>query len=177
MIQRKQTIFLLLAFSAMVLCFMFPIATFTAKYSLGAPVSGELNLVAKTVPDTMQQILNGDPVVMSQKGFIKVWPLTVLTILVALISLGSIFLYKNRPNQMKVVAVGFLLSVADIFLIFFWAVDHFVSSVTAPLACTDVVTHYSLGTWLPIAAVVFLFIAQRSIKSDEEKVRAADRLR
>ena len=117
---------MLLAVCAMALCFMFPIASFTAKAPLGVPVSGELNLIAKENPSLMNDILNGEAVTMGQKGFIKVWPLTVLTILSGLIALLSMFLYKNRVTQMRVVAVAFLLGVIDIFLIFIWAVDAYI---------------------------------------------------
>ena len=158
-------------------CFMFPIATFTAKAPLGIPVSGELNLIAKENPTLMNDILNGNPVTMGQKDYIKVWPLTVLTIFSALVALVSLFLFKNRLRQMRVVAVAFLLGVIDIFLIFIWAVDAYIDKVTVPMACTDIDVHYGIGTWCPIVAVVLMFLAQRAIKKDEEKVRAADRLR
>ena len=177
MIQRKQTLFLLLAVCAMAMCFMFPLASFTAKAPLGVPVSGELNLIAKENPNLMNDILNGEAVTMGQKEYIKVWPLTVLTTLSALITLVAMFLYKNRITQMRVVAVAFLLDVVDIFLIFIWAVDSYISKVTVPMACTDINVHYGVGTWCPIVAVVLMFLAQRAIKKDEEKVRAADRLR
>jgi hypothetical protein len=45
------------------------------------------------------------------------------------------------------------------------------------MACTDIHTHYAVGAFLPIVAAILFFLAQRSIKADEEKVRAADRLR
>ncbi len=38
-------------------------------------------------------------------------------------------------------------------------------------------TTYSVATWAAVAAVALLFLAQRAIKRDEAKVRAADRLR
>ena len=114
---------------------------------------------------------------MSQKGFIKVWPLTVLSILTATIAMVTVFLYKNRVLQMRVLAVGFLLGVVEIFLIFFWAVDSYVDKVTVPMACEDIDLSYGIGTWSLIVAVVLMFLAQRAIKKDEEKVRAADRLR
>lgn len=177
MIQRKQTIFLLIAIAALAMCFMYPVATFTAKGSLGQTVDGALNLIPKDNPNLMAEILSGEPVTMGQKGFVKVWPLTVLTLLSATIALVALFLYKKRVLQMRVVAVAFLLGVIDIFLIFIWAVDRYVENASSSMGCTDVNVHYALGTWLPIAAVVFLFLAQRSIKKDEEKVRAADRLR
>jgi C4-dicarboxylate transporter len=45
------------------------------------------------------------------------------------------------------------------------------------MACTEVHVTYGVATWAIIAAVVLMFLAQRFIKKDEEKVRAADRLR
>ena len=74
-------------------------------------------------------------------------------------------------------AVGFLLGVVDLFLIFIWAVDAFVDQATRAMSCTDVHVTYGVSTWAIIAAVVLMFLAQRYIKKDEEKVRAADRLR
>ena len=177
MIQRKQTLFLLVAACAMAMTLMFPIASFTGKAPLGVPVSGELNLIAKDNPNLMNEILEGQPVTMSQKGFIKVWPLTVLSILTTTIAMVTVFLYKNRVLQMRVLAVGFLLGVVEIFLIFFWAVDSYVDKVTVPMACEDIDLSYGIGTWSLIVAVVLMFLAQRAIKKDEEKVRAADRLR
>jgi cytochrome b561 len=86
-------------------------------------------------------------------------------------------MYKNRVRQMRVVAVGFLLGVVDLFLIFIWAVDSFVDQATQAMACTEVHVSYGVATWAIIAAVVLMFLAQRFIRKDEEKVRAADRLR
>ena len=169
--------YLLVAALLMAICFMFPIASFKAVAPLGVPVTGDLTLVAKNVPETMSQILNGEPVVMGQRGFVKTWPLVVITVAVIAIAVVSIFLYKKRVLQMRVVAVGFLLSVLNVFLVFIWAVDSFVDKATAAMACTEVQVTYGVSTWAMIAAAVLLLLAQRSIKKDEEKVRAADRLR
>lgn len=177
MIQRKQSLFLMLAACLFAACFLFPIASFDAVAPMGNKVTGDLNLVAKDVPEMMSQILNGEDVTMGQKGFINIWPLTVLTILTAALALVCIFLYKNRVRQMRLVAVAFLLGVIDVFLIFIWAVDAYIGKVTTPMACTEINVHYGLSVWMAIAGVVLLFLAQRSIKKDEEKVRAADRLR
>lgn len=177
MIQRKQTLFLFLAVCALALCFVFPIASFEGKAPLGVQVSGQFRMIPKDVPETMSQILNGEPVEIGQRGYVKTWPLVALTIASALIALVSIFLFKNRVRQMRVVAVAFLLGVVDLFLIFIWAVDSFVDQATQAMACTDVHVTYGVATWAIIAAVVLMFLAQRFIKKDEEKVRAADRLR
>ena len=177
MIQRKQTIFLLLAVCALAMCFVFPVAKFEAEAPLGMPVTGQFRMIPKDVPETISQILNGEPVEIGQRGYVKTWPLVALTIAAGVIALVSIFMYKNRIRQMRVVAVGFLLGVIDLFLIFIWAVDSFVEQATRAMACTNVEVTYGVATWAIIAAVVLMFLAQRFIKKDEEKVRAADRLR
>lgn len=177
MIQRKQSLFLFLAVCALAMSFMYPIASFDAMAPLGMPVSGQLNMVAKDVPETMSQILNGEPVEMGQRGYVKTWPLVVLTILSGAVAFASIFFYKNRMLQVRVVAVAFLLGVIDLFLIFIWAVDAFVDKATQAMACTEVHITYGVATWAIIAAVVLMFLAQRFIRKDEEKVRSADRLR
>jgi len=40
-----------------------------------------------------------------------------------------------------------------------------------------VITHYKVGLIFPLFALIFLVFANRAIKKDEEKVKAADRLR
>ena len=178
MIQRKQTLFLFIAVCALALCFMYPIATFTAQGQVGQKVTGQLNLIAKDNPDMINQIANCEDTEISQSiTGIKTWPLLVLTLCVIAIALVSIFLYKKRVLQMRIVACGFLLCVINVFLIFIWAVDKWCDSATQAMACTDVNLHWGISTWAPIVAIVFLFLAQRAIKKDEEKVRAADRLR
>lgn len=177
MIQRKQTLFLFLAVCALAMSFMYPIASFNAMAPLGMPVKGELNMLAKAEPDTMSQIMNGEIVEIGQRSYVKTWPLAVLTIFSGVVALASIFFYKNRMLQVRVVAVAFLLGVIDLFLIFIWAVDAFVDQATQAMACTEVQTTYGVATWAIIAAVVLMFLAQRFIRKDEEKVRSADRLR
>ena len=110
----------------MALCFMTPVAEYSMEIaSMEQTVEAELNLFAKDAPDMMEQMfVPGATVTYSQKmsGF-QTWPLTVLAILVGVVALVSVFLYKNRVAQMRVVAVAFLLNVVYVFLVFFWAVD------------------------------------------------------
>ena len=179
MIQRIQSLLLLLAACAIMTLFVFPIAKYQGQTSVGTTVSAELKLIPESNPQMLDQITSGGDVVVDQASFIKVWPLTVLAVVVGLIALVSIFLYRNRMLQMRLVAVGFLLNVVYVFLVFFWAVDKFDTVIRAlpEFVQSDLAMTYSLGTWTPIVSVVLLFFAQRAIKSDEAKVRAADRLR
>lgn len=178
MIQRKQTLFLIIAICAMVLCFTFPIARYSSMSSLQMPVTGELNLIAKHIDFNPEQLMSLEPIALGQDGFFNAWPLTLITIGVMAISLISIFLFKKRTVQMKVVAFGFLLSVLDIALTFAWAVDACQKALPFNnMGCTDVTNHFGIGSFAPIVAAAMLFLAQRAIKKDEEMVRAADRLR
>lgn len=170
MIQRIQSFYLVLAFCAMMLCMTFPIATFSFE-----KVSSALYLF----PHEMVMGEDGMPTFLGQAGFIHVWPLTALAIACAVVALVSIFLYKNRIVQMRVVAFGFLFNVVYVFLVFFWVVDAFAKNIALPLNCgvSQLNVSYSVATWAPIVSIVMFFLAQRAIKKDEAKVRAADRLR
>ena len=114
----------------------------------------------------------------SQKmsGF-KTWPLVTLAILIGAIALVSIFLFKNRVRQMRVVMVGFLFNVVYVFLLFFWAVDAYGKTMVQAMNADNLNVTWLAGAYAPIVAIVFFVLAHRGIKKDEMKVRAADRLR
>lgn len=182
MIQRIQSFLLVLAAVGVVLMFMFPIATYSAlSEQSNYVVSAELNLFPKSNPDMLKQIESGLDVQMEQAGHIHTWPLVVLALAVGVVSLVSIFLYRNRVVQMRVVMVGFLLNVVYVALLFLWAVDayghEFTTFATGIMGLDEPHTVYSAGTYIPFVTLVLLFFAQRAIKRDELKVRAADRLR
>lgn len=179
MIQRIQTIYLLLAACAMALCFMFPTATInTTVESLNVQATGELNLVAHSVPEMTEQLLSGQDIELGQNMFIKAWPMMVMALVIIAVALVSMFIFKNRKVQVRVVSVGFLLTVIYVFLVFIWMVDKWSDAALMSLqANSESATHFGVGAYAPIAAVVLLILAQRAIKKDEEKVRAADRLR
>lgn len=177
MIQRIQSFLLVLVVVGVVLMFMFPMAT----YAIPDPntdevVTASLNLLPNN------EIVAGDNTasnvqVLMQSGP-SVWPLTILAALIGLIALVSIFLYKNRIRQMRVVAFGFLMNIVYIGLIFLLYVDK-MATILAPANPSGMppVAHYSIGTWTPIITAILLFAAQRAIRSDEMKVQSADRLR
>lgn len=183
MIQRVQSILLALAAVAMVLAFRFPIATYVAEPGVqNYTVNSSLNLIPKASPAMNDQILAGSGTVEMDPSLSNVhtWPLMVLALAVAVISLAAIFMYKNRVLQLRVVAFAFLLNVLYEGLIFLLYVDRFGKGAEAfanSLQCGATHTVYATGTWIPVASIVLLFLAQRAIRRDETKVRAADRLR
>lgn len=179
MIQRIQSFYLVLAAVCVALLFMFPIATYTNHDAvLGLEINSELNLIPKDYVYSQVEMGDAVPTFVGQIGHKpSTWPLVAIAGAMGIIALVSIFMYKNRPRQMKVVACGFLLNVVFVFLVFFLYVDKFTTNIGVEIGNIDIQPKYSVGTWAPIVSVLFFFLAQRAIKKDELKVRAADRLR
>jgi len=158
MIQRIQSVFLLLAFLAAVALFFFPLAgiysdTATYKfyvYELKNMVPGEVSLFS----------------------FMTTFPLLLLNILVAALSIGSIFLYKNRISQAKIVRLAILLDIVLIALIFFVYAKIVETNLLASPDYLD-----EAGIYFPLISLIFLILANRSILKDEKLVRSIDRLR
>ena len=119
-------------------------------------------------------------VTMPQRGAVNMWPMAALAAVAGLLSLVSIFLFKKRMVQVRVVAFAFLLNVAYLFILFIGPVDSFadqVGRIGQMVQAAQVHTTYSVATWTAVASLLLLYLSQRAIKKDEAKVRAADRLR
>lgn len=97
--------------------------------------------------------------------------LLVLCILGGLISLGAIFLYNNRPLQIKMTylttIVAILLPLVAVLLVY--------NEGTATEKASEINDNF--GIYLPIISLVFSILATRFIKKDESTVRSMDRLR
>ena len=188
MIQRIQSFYLVLAVCALALCFMFPVATcevtplpddatLTAAQN-GAQISAKLYLVQRA--DAGVNIQVGDQLLTApQNKLVATWPLIVTAAIAALLALVSIFMFGNRMRQVRVVACAFLFNVAFLFIVFIGTVDHFMDNVNQLASANglQVSATFSVATWSSVVSLLFLFLAQRAIRRDEAKVRAADRLR
>lgn len=179
MIQRIQTLWLLLVVGCMVLCLFAPVAkySFENKPAQGQRVEAQLDLFAHDGVDMNSQM--GEPVATYSQRFtgMETWPLVVLVLVCGAIALGSIFLFRRRTLQVRLVAVGFLFNVVYAFVLFFWAVDHYADLLSAGMGGAQPQVTWFVGAFAPLASLVFFFLAQRAIKKDEALVRAADRLR
>ena len=153
MIQRKQTIFLLLALVAVVACLMQPIGQFNA---IGMGAGMEMFNLFVVGNDT-----NGG-------AGLAVFPLFILLLLSCPLMLWAIFAFKNRMRQA-------LLCTGCSVLCMLWIVVYCV------LGYAIGIDGYSFTmTWqacLPAIALIFLNLAHRGIMADERLVRAADRIR
>ena len=86
----------------------------------------------------------------------------------ALLSLISIFSYKNRKSQ-------FVLGRLNIILNFILLGVFVYQSLN--LSGETQVSEKGIGLILPIFSIVFLALANKAIKKDEDLVKSADRLR
>ena len=86
----------------------------------------------------------------------------------ALLSLITIFKYKNRKSQFILGRLNIILNF--ILLGFFVYQSLNVSGETA-------VSEKGIGMLLPIVSIVFLALANKAIKKDEDLVKSVDRLR
>tara|TARA_R110002096_G_scaffold118987_4_gene257637 strand:+ start:2546 stop:2956 length:411 start_codon:yes stop_codon:yes gene_type:complete len=86
----------------------------------------------------------------------------------ALLSIISIFKYKNRKSQF---ILGRLNIILNFFLLGFFVYQSLnISGETA-------VSEKGIGMFLPIVSIVFLALANKAIKKDEDLVKSVDRLR
>jgi hypothetical protein len=147
MLQRKQTLWMLLAALCAALTFNFPFYSGNVKVG---EYGHELRYLT-----AMPHYLNG------QSGSILILIVTVLLIAGTLI---NIFYYKARRKQLWITIGLIVLALLNIFL--YWrATNDFLEG--SP----------SLGALLSAAIPVCLFFAARGILKDEKLVKSADRLR
>ena len=157
MLQRKQTLFLLLAALCGMLTFLFPVDTF----SRGAQVT-----VFRTYG-----IFNAQGVPMAD-GTMKV-PLAVLLGALSAMLVVIALLYCNRPRQLRLARMAALLLVAVQAALFITD-----NSLRAYLGREGRVEHsYGVSFFLPMVMVLLVMLAASGIRKDEELVKGMDRLR
>ncbi|WP_299226691.1 DUF4293 domain-containing protein [uncultured Psychroserpens sp.] len=86
----------------------------------------------------------------------------------ALLSLISIFSYKNRKSQFVLGRLNIILNFILLGLFVYQSLN--ISGETN-------VSEKGIGILLPILSIVFLVLANKAIKKDEELVKSVDRLR
>lgn len=150
MIQRVQTIYLILVVICMGLANAFAIS----YYDIG-----------ETVHTYSAQ---GFSIGGESKTY---FPLMLIFIPSALLALISIGLYKNRKLQLNLNKLNYLLILVSIAFMF---VDF---NTIEGLTETKKASAYGVSFFLPLAALVFNFLANRGIKNDDKLISSLDRLR
>ena len=92
----------------------------------------------------------------------------ILFIISGVMSLISIFLFKNRKNQFIVNRLNILIN-----LILLGILIYHLLTLSGEMQ----VSEKGIGAVLPIVVIVLLVLANKAIKKDEDLVKSVDRLR
>lgn len=151
MIQRKQTIFLLLAIVFAVVCLCMPIGSIEPK-GMGL----------------QSMIWNFGLVVPNQGMNFSHWLLFALLVITIPMEIFAIFQYRNRRVQANICLWSMLFC-------FVWYIYYgFVAfSYTQPGGTY----HVQFAVCLPLLSFVSLILARQGIIKDEKLVKSADRIR
>jgi len=155
MIQRIQTIYLVLA----VLLLAMPMMLRIALFSVAVP-EGAYQLFPA------QMLFNGEEVMQT------IAVLASITIAVLLL-VYAIMQYKNRSFQVNLIKVAILSQLVFMVMVFFY-LDRVKALIGA--AIEPAITYSPLLS-APVVAIFLSMLAIRSIKKDDALVRSADRLR
>ncbi len=158
MIQRIQTVYMLLAVIALLAMFYYPLASF---------IGGSNDQLVYYVYSVKSEIPGSSPEIPSY----FIYPILSTSALSVFLSFVAILMFKNRRMQMKLVRGSIVLILIMIGVFFFYA---------APLlekASGVAYAEYEIGSYMPLIAFVFLILAYRGIQADEKLIRSADRLR
>jgi FtsH-binding integral membrane protein len=96
--------------------------------------------------------------------------LFALSVAIGLLAVACIFLYKNRPLQLKLSIIGILACVILIALEV-WQISRFEADNSILKGS------YYWGSLIPIGAMVCFILAASAIRKDEKLVKSLDRLR
>jgi len=163
MIQRIQSLFLLVVSAVMMCMLFFPLwqktdlnasemATldvFILKYEQYTPDTGERQLIWKR----------------------DVFYIAIVASLAALVALFSIFQFKNRLRQIQLGALNSLLIAVTM------GISLYLIIVTEKTLAPEDQGNYLFGFYLPVIALFCNMMANRFIRRDEKLVRSADRIR
>ncbi|MEA3317776.1 MAG: DUF4293 domain-containing protein [Bacteroidota bacterium] len=153
MIQRIQSIFLLIAAVLMGLIFFYPIADLLSSES-------QLYVYA----------YNGLQIANQEHDlYLKIIPSIVLLSVIVFISFASIFLYKKRIIQMRINLFNIILTIGYMGLSYYY-INIFSKQLEA-------VVSYNICAIFPAFAILLTFFAIRAIGKDEALIRSMDRLR
>lgn len=86
----------------------------------------------------------------------------------AVLAFITIFLYKNRKNQFVINRLNIILNLILLGVFVYRSLI---------LSGENNISEKGIGMLLPIVSIVFLVLANRAIKKDEDLVKSVDRLR
>ncbi|MBL7765372.1 MAG: DUF4293 domain-containing protein [Chitinophagaceae bacterium] len=150
MIQRKQTLWLLLA----ALC---SILTFYIPYGL------------QTVGQNGTALLNEIPLKASNS-----FVLAALSIITAIDCFAAIFMFKQRPNQIKLCALAIFIQLGSLAFQIYHAGQ---TELGNRLVIGILGSRMYLGVLVPVLVIALIGLAISGIRQDERLIKSTDRLR
>ena len=164
MIQRIQTVYLILVIAVCAAMFFLPIYSGT-----GTGVSSNQNqmIEVKQAEVKMNFVVDFDATAKVKK---LMTVLNTLDIVLIALSFVVIFLYKNRDSQLRMARYLILFSVIYIALIA-------ASIFEARAMIANIKDLFGIGAFVPILSPILLFLATGGISKDIRLVKSADRLR
>lgn len=152
MIQRKQTIFLLIALVLNIVCLCLPIGRFVFQ-TMGADA---------TLTNLWIRMSDGSL-------HFSVWYLFAILLLSCPVTIWAIISFKNRLFQARLCLCCMLLMVL-------WYIGYSVVKFwIAPDLNAELVMAWTY--FLPFVSLVFYFLSRRGIMADEKLVHSMDRIR
>jgi len=154
MIQRIQSLYLLLATTAIGLVFFFPLAKLLVdkEFWFIFNYRGLYELKAG------EELLS-----------VSAIPLATLFTITFLITIVTIFLYKKRGLQMRLCIINILLLIGSVGMIYYY-VGFALSDIEADVS-------YQVFALMPLIAAILTYMAYRGIRKDELLVISMDRIR
>ncbi|WP_027420900.1 DUF4293 domain-containing protein [Crocinitomix catalasitica] len=166
MLQRIQTIYLLLAFICMALLLVFPIFS--------------IEIFVPELESTKLAVFGANGIE-SEETVAGLFPFYGVIISLALFSLMGLLFYKNRKRQLMMTRISLvlhLLVVVAIYLFYYLGKPYVVEYLSNLDAQNITVTFFmEIGFFLLIPTIPLLILAIRGIKRDENLIKSLDRLR
>jgi hypothetical protein len=158
MLQRIQTIYLAIVALACILLFFFPLANYYHE------VQGNYKFFIYGI-----KCMDPEPKVVFSAYFTI--PLIFMTVASFIFTVSTIFLFKNRPLQLRLCAFNMLTNIVLVMVVFF-----FYATKIKTMTLIEPEYNYT-GMVLPLVSILFLIFASQAIRKDEALVKSADRLR
>ncbi|MCT1526283.1 MULTISPECIES: DUF4293 domain-containing protein [Sphingobacterium] len=157
MIQRIQTVWLLLSSLVLFALFLFPYVSYIDLVGLGK------NIYVSGVYSSVNNVAT------KESSFLL---MTIATVVLALIPLFIIFKYKNRKTQLSLILVQVIL--ICLFAIWmFISANNILSLINQSIGANNI----GIGFFLLPVSILFLGLAIRGIRNDNKLIKSADRLR
>lgn len=156
MIQRIQSLFLLIVTILAVVLFFVPLAKYYQE-------TGIFTLSLTGISSAVSGLVTVK---------ISIWlsvAMMAISGAIAALSIWTILAYQDRKKQISFIRVLLMLTIVLVVIIFALT-DHI-------RKLTGITPEYEMGIYFPLVSLAMLILAQRFIKKDDELVRSADRLR